>query len=145
MKIRNVELIIAKWQVSSIRYAKDWPDSGGEKKVGVLRILTDSGFEGNAFMGSYLHAATEGIMKNSIENAREELLGQNPLLPEKYAEDALYWKDQGYKAYKIHPGGVPKKEVIAICKQVKNAVGDGMILMLDCSQAYTYETAPTIK
>ena len=207
MKIRKVELIITKWQVPCIRYAKDWPDSGGEKKVGVLRILTDSGFEGNAFMGSYSHAATEGIMKNSIENAKEELLGQNPLLPEKiwqrlwrvrqmlelpidaisaidvalwdivgkvaglplyqilggyrssvqayasscrhdspekYAEDALYWKDQGYKAYKIHPGGVPKKEVIAICEQVKKAVGDGMILMLDCSQAYTYETALAI-
>ena len=73
--------------------------------------------------------------------------------PEDYAEHALECKKQGYKAYKVHAyicwnphtwepapqvPGFPKED-IEVCKAVREAVGDDMVLMLDPFGVYTLE------
>ncbi len=75
---------------------------------------------------------------------------------EDYAEHALACKQEGYQAYKIHPyyfadpvtlapvPGRPShlKEDVAVCKAVREAVGDDMVLMYDPWGTYcTYEDA----
>jgi L-alanine-DL-glutamate epimerase-like enolase superfamily enzyme len=75
--------------------------------------------------------------------------------PEAYAAHALACKKQGYKAYKIHAyvqwnphtwqpaplvPGFPKEDV-AVCRAVREAVGDDMVLMLDPFAGYTLEQA----
>ena len=75
--------------------------------------------------------------------------------PEVYARHALTCKEQGYKAYKIHAyiywdpqkqepapqlPGFPKEDV-EVCKAVRAAVGDDMVLMLDPFGVYTLEQA----
>lgn len=75
--------------------------------------------------------------------------------PEVYAEQALACKELGYTAYKIHPNvcwdpytdaphpmtpGHPKED-IAICRAVREAVGDDMTLMVDPFSVYTLEEA----
>ena len=55
---------------------------------------------------------------------------------EMYPEQALRLQAQGYRAYKIHPpkGGV--EAAIRVCRAVRKAVGDGMVLMIDPVGAY---------
>ena len=60
--------------------------------------------------------------------------------PEAYAEEALHFLSLGWPAYKVHPHGIPGEDV-AICRAVREAVGDKMVLMLDAMWAYTYEEA----
>ena len=76
--------------------------------------------------------------------------------PEVYAEHALESKRKGYRAYKIHPyyfwdpeSGRPDpgrpshiEYDIAVCRLVREAVGDDMVLMYDTWGTYrTYEEA----
>jgi L-alanine-DL-glutamate epimerase-like enolase superfamily enzyme len=60
--------------------------------------------------------------------------------PQDYAKEALYYKSQGWKAYKIHPHAKPDED-IEISRAVRKAVGDDMVLMLDSCWAYGYEDA----
>ena len=75
--------------------------------------------------------------------------------PEDYAQHAIACKAQGYTAYKVHAyiyfnpytwepapqvPGFPKPD-IEVCKAVREAVGDDMVLMLDPFGVYTYEQA----
>ena len=79
--------------------------------------------------------------------------------PEEYAEHALACKQQGYKAYKIHPyyywdpetrqamAGRPSHIDwdIKCCRAVREAVGDDMVLMYDPWGTYhIYEEALTV-
>jgi len=57
-----------------------------------------------------------------------------------YVDEALSFKERGWQAYKIHPMGDPTKDV-EICRAVKDAVGDTMVLMLDSMWSYGYEDA----
>jgi L-alanine-DL-glutamate epimerase-like enolase superfamily enzyme len=57
-----------------------------------------------------------------------------------YADEALRFREAGWKAYKIHPQGTPEKD-LEICTTVKKAVGDSMVLMLDSMWSYGYEQA----
>ena len=59
---------------------------------------------------------------------------------EEYAEEALQFKSMGWTAYKIHPHAEPKSD-IEICRVVRKAVGDEMVLMLDSMWSYSYEDA----
>jgi L-alanine-DL-glutamate epimerase-like enolase superfamily enzyme len=75
--------------------------------------------------------------------------------PEDYAEHAAACKKQGYRAYKVHayvqwdphnwePAPlVPAfpKEDVEVCKAVREAVGDDMILMLDPFGGYSLNQA----
>ncbi|MCC6627967.1 MAG: enolase [Chloroflexi bacterium] len=73
--------------------------------------------------------------------------------PDIYAAHALACKAQGYTAYKVHANicwnphtrqpapqlpGFPKEDV-EICRAVREAVGDDMVLMLDPFGVYTLE------
>lgn len=60
--------------------------------------------------------------------------------PEDYADEAISVKAWGWTAYKIHPHRIPKED-IAICRAVRKAVGDDMVLMLDVAWGYGYEDA----
>ncbi len=59
---------------------------------------------------------------------------------EEYAEEAIRFKEMGWSAHKIHPHGDPKSDVV-ISREVREAVGDEMILMLDSMWSYQYEDA----
>ena len=54
---------------------------------------------------------------------------------EDYVREALECKQRGYTAYKIHAHGGPQ-EHIAVCRAVREAVGQDMILMLDALGVY---------
>lgn len=75
--------------------------------------------------------------------------------PEVYAEHVRACKRQGYRAYKVHAyicwnpltgepapqlPGFPKEDV-EICRAVREAAGDDMVLMLDPFGVYTLEEA----
>lgn len=60
--------------------------------------------------------------------------------PEDYIKLALECRDQGFNAYKIHPSGIPDKD-IEICRRVREAVGDTMDLMLDPINEYDRQGA----
>ncbi len=81
--------------------------------------------------------------------------GPNLGPPDVYAQHALECKRRGYKAYKVHayiywdphkqepaPGrpAFPKEDV-EVCRAVREAVGEDMVLMLDPWGVYTYEEA----
>ena len=72
---------------------------------------------------------------------------------EAYAEEATYWREQGWKGYKLHPPTSPyavSPEVAPVqadidgCVAVHDAVGGTMALMLDASWAYSYAEALTV-
>jgi L-alanine-DL-glutamate epimerase-like enolase superfamily enzyme len=68
---------------------------------------------------------------------------------EEYAEEAVYWRDQGWQGYKLHPPSAtwddqPRGPVavdIDACAAVRAATGDDTALMLDSSWGYTYAEA----
>ncbi|RMF89509.1 MAG: mandelate racemase [Nitrospinota bacterium] len=60
--------------------------------------------------------------------------------PEAYAEEAQHFRSLGWTAYKVHPHGTPQED-IEICRAIRRAVGDEMVLMLDAMWAYSYEDA----
>ena len=49
---------------------------------------------------------------------------------ESYVQEALEVKERGFTAYKLHIPGIPGKD-LEICRAVREAVGDDMLLMLD--------------
>ncbi|HCG91541.1 MAG TPA: mandelate racemase [Dehalococcoidia bacterium] len=59
---------------------------------------------------------------------------------ETYVEEALKFKQMGWSAYKIHPQGDPKMDIV-IAQKVREAVGDDYTLMLDSMWSYYYEEA----
>lgn len=67
--------------------------------------------------------------------------------PEAYAEFALQCKARGYPAFKLHtwqppvPGAPDPKRDVAACAAVREAVGEGMVLMLDPYHYYSREEA----
>lgn len=68
---------------------------------------------------------------------------------EAYADEARYWKEQGWTGYKLHPpsalflrrDGVTYRDDILAAQAVREAVGDDMALMMDSSWGYSYENA----
>jgi L-alanine-DL-glutamate epimerase-like enolase superfamily enzyme len=70
--------------------------------------------------------------------------------PQDYADEARYWREQGWKGYKLHPPTAPwsvapeiarPQADIDACVAVHEAVGGDMALMLDASWAYSYADA----
>jgi len=59
---------------------------------------------------------------------------------EDYVAEALAYRDRGFPAYKLHPFADPVRDVEA-CRAVREAVGPGMVLMLDASCEYDHEQA----
>lgn len=95
-----------------------------------------------------------------LGGAREKIKAYASTFPnmgrsDDYAAHALACKEAGYKAYKVHAyicwdpikwepapqlPGFPKQDV-EICRAVREAVGDEMVLMLDPFGVYTLEQA----
>ena len=67
--------------------------------------------------------------------------------PEAYAKFALWCKECGYPAFKLHtwqppmPGAPDPRRDVAACRAVREAVGDDMPLMLDPFHYYNREQA----
>jgi L-alanine-DL-glutamate epimerase-like enolase superfamily enzyme len=59
---------------------------------------------------------------------------------EEYVEDALAMKAAGFTAYKLHPPGEPELD-LACCRAVRQAVGDGFVLMSDPAGHYNQQEA----
>lgn len=59
---------------------------------------------------------------------------------EAYAEEALSFREAGWKAYKIHPPQDPDTD-IRVCQAVRQAVGDDYPVMLDSIWGYRYPEA----
>ena len=57
-----------------------------------------------------------------------------------YVEEALKLKERGLTAYKLHASGIPNQD-LAVCRAVREAVGDEMILMHDPVGRYDHEQA----
>jgi len=56
------------------------------------------------------------------------------------AAEAEHYKELGWTAYKLHPFRDPGRDIQA-CREVRRAVGDGMVLMLDSMWSYSFEDA----
>jgi L-alanine-DL-glutamate epimerase-like enolase superfamily enzyme len=69
--------------------------------------------------------------------------------PHDFAEEAVYWKGEGWTGYKLHPPTqrrhmgeiVPVATDVEACKAVRAAVGDEMSLMFDAAFEYSYAEA----
>ncbi|ETW94517.1 MAG: hypothetical protein ETSY1_34520 [Candidatus Entotheonella factor] len=57
-----------------------------------------------------------------------------------YVTEAVACRERGYRAYKLHPWGEPRRDVEA-CRAVREAVGQDMQLMLDAVAAYDFADA----
>lgn len=60
--------------------------------------------------------------------------------PESYVQEALELRERGFTAYKLHIPGIPSRD-LEICRAVREAVGDDMLLMLDPVARYDREQA----
>ena len=66
----------------------------------------------------------------------------SPVYPtiEGYVEEALRFKSESWKAYKIHPPTDPEED-IKVCEAVRKAVGDEHVMMLDSTWSYQFPEA----
>jgi L-alanine-DL-glutamate epimerase-like enolase superfamily enzyme len=202
MKITDVSLTLFAWDgIPPTRYSANTGRFGGSSQLGLLRIATDQGIEGNAFLGSafapghhdapkLMHFLRPLILgKDPLDRERlvqamwrrsraasipaigavdvalwdivgkaagmpvHRLLGtyrdtapayaSSPVLDraEDYVEQALHFKEKGWTAYKIHPPQTSWQADVAVCRAVRQAVGEDYCLMLDAAWSYEYETA----
>ena len=184
----------------------------GRLPMGILRITTDEGIEGNNFL-SYPGPGPAAIAQQIVTFIKPLLVGADPLdigahwrrmaglshfvspiamgvvdvalwdiagkaagLPvhrllgtcrdripayfssghhataKAYADEAVYWQEQGWQGYKLHPPRAPWLTApplpvavdIDACAAVREATGDDMTLMLDPSWSYDYPQALTV-
>ncbi len=79
MKITEVTLTLFAWEgIPATTYGTHAPEFGGESQLGLLRIRTDEGIEGHAFLGSSMYSADQDGL-SLIRNLKPVLLGQDPL------------------------------------------------------------------
>ena len=181
----------------------------GRLPMGVLRIQTDEGVEGNSFVSSPGPGAA-AVAEQIVTFIKPLLVGRDPLdvgvhwgrmhrvsrnvdpmaigvvdvalwdivgkvaglpvhrllgtckdrvaayfssghhdSPEDYAQEAVHWRDRGWKGYKLHPPSAswdarprgPIEADLRACRAVREAVGADVVLMLDASWGYTYPEA----
>jgi L-alanine-DL-glutamate epimerase-like enolase superfamily enzyme len=77
--------------------------------------------------GLPLHALMGGFRRKVPAYASSSTLAAE----EMYPEQALRLRAQGYRAYKIHPPAGGLDASIRVCRAVRRAVGDDMVLMID--------------
>jgi L-alanine-DL-glutamate epimerase-like enolase superfamily enzyme len=205
MKITDIRVVLHARPAGSLAVF----GTGETLPMGVLRVLTDEGIEGNAFL-SLPGPGPEAVGAEIVTVLKPLLIGEDPLdigrhwrraagmthfvgaialgsldialwdiagkvagLPihrllgttrtsvpvylssghhpssGDYAAEALYWKEQGWRAYKLHPARGPwvQRERLAVaadveaCTAVREATGPGMALMLDSSWDYDHSEA----
>jgi L-alanine-DL-glutamate epimerase-like enolase superfamily enzyme len=86
MKITDVTLTLFAWpDIPPTTYGRHTGRFGGESQLGLLRLLTDEGVEGHAFLGSSMRGAHLDAA-SLIEMLKPVVLGQDPL-----ARERLYY------------------------------------------------------
>jgi L-alanine-DL-glutamate epimerase-like enolase superfamily enzyme len=201
MKIDAVAITLFAWDdIPPTKYTQGTQNTSGRSNLGLLRIGTDDGIEGHAFLGSAtnpaetdagplirflkpvlmgkdplaredLHAAMRARQRNlglraigACDTALWDIAAKAAGMPlykylgggraaigayassqmlesrEAYAAEAVRFKADGWKAYKIHPPQNPRED-IRICEAVREAVGDEFTLMLDSTWSYRYPDA----
>lgn len=79
MKITDVTLTLFAWEgIPATSYGTHAPEFGGRSQLGLLRIDTDEGIEGHAFLGSSMYSADQDGL-SLIQNLKPLLLGRDPL------------------------------------------------------------------
>ena len=61
--------------------------------------------------------------------------------PEEFVDEAIELKDEGFTAYKLHPGTMSVRDTITTVDLIRHAVGSDMTLMLDPNHGYSFEEA----
>ncbi len=204
MKITEITIDVIERRTAPVRVQDERADLGGTTTQGVLRVQTDTGIEGNAFVGDQaadssqrmetlintlkpammgrdssdrewlwnqleviaghgaaiepvwapLDVALWDIEGKAAEQPIHKLLGtartEVPLYAtfpprhgtvEGFVDEALQLQEEGFKAYKIHPGPLHYKQAAIAAAKVREAVGDEMTLMLDRNHGYTFREA----
>jgi L-alanine-DL-glutamate epimerase-like enolase superfamily enzyme len=200
MKIDDVTVTIFTWDNIPVTKYHQGALATTESNLGLLRLRTDSGLEGHAFLGSasnpasmdapqlirvlkpmllgkdplhreQIHASMRLVSRNTgyrvigaVDTALWDLAGKiaglpvhalmgtyrtsimayasSQVLPDAaaYVDQALSFKEAGWKGYKIHPPRDPDHD-IRVCQAVRKAVGDDYRLMLDSTWSYDYVDA----
>ena len=207
MKIAEAKIDVIEFEVPRISINDARGGMGGKLTAGVLRLITESGVEGNAHIGDrggggastirsfqsafggrlvgmniaereWLwhqlpriagHGASVHALWSHVDVALwdaagkiagmpvHEMLGTARRTTEVYATypprnstiagfvaEAADLFEQGFRAYKIHPGAMPVDEVIKMVGEVRREVGDDMRLMLDPNNGYDLRSATKI-
>ncbi len=76
MKIKDVQLQVVKWDLPDWHTQADIDIKTGAKELGVLRIITDEGVEGNAFLANSSRG-TRIYFEGLLNEAKPELVGRN--------------------------------------------------------------------
>jgi L-alanine-DL-glutamate epimerase-like enolase superfamily enzyme len=76
MKIKDVQLQVVKWDLPDWNTQSDIDIKTGTKELGVLRIITDEGVEGNAFLANSSRG-TRIYFEGLMNEAKPELVGRN--------------------------------------------------------------------
>jgi len=150
MKIDAVELTLFSWDdIPPTRYSQGSQNTSGQSNLGLLRIKTDAGLEGHAFLGSATNPA-ETDAGALIRFLKPALMGRDPLAREDLhaamrarqrntglrvigACDTALW-DIGAKA-----AGMPLYKFLGGGRSQIGAYASSQIL--DGSQAYAGEAA----
>ena len=86
MKIDDVSLTIFTWDGIPVAHYHQGALSSSESNLGLLRIRTDAGLEGHAFLGSAMNPASmDG--PQLLRSLKPLLIGQNPLDRERIHSD----------------------------------------------------------
>ncbi|MBL28763.1 MAG: mandelate racemase [Rhodospirillaceae bacterium] len=78
MKIDDVTLTLFRWEgIPATRYNEHSGDFGGESQLGLLKVRTDDGIEGHAFLGSSMFSADQDGL-SLIKNLKPLIMGEDP-------------------------------------------------------------------
>ncbi|MBT4340728.1 MAG: mandelate racemase, partial [Chloroflexi bacterium] len=79
MKITDVTVTLFKWEdIPTTNYSPLSGKIGGESDLGLVKISTDEGIDGHAFLGSSSQPARLDV-QSLIKYLKPVLVGQNPL------------------------------------------------------------------
>ena len=79
MKVTDVTLTLFAWEgIPATTYNRHTGTFQGRSQLGLLRIATDQGIEGHAFLGSSMYSADQDG-PSLIKNLKPLLVGENPL------------------------------------------------------------------
>ena len=204
MKITDIQIEVVERRLDHTGLDSDMGRFGGGVVQGVLRVLTDEGVEGNAFVGNFRQGGGRlfdpilSVLKPELVGRdpadREWLWSRLPLLrgrrglsmeawapvdvalwdiagkaagvpiyhllgarrretevyatypprhdtPDGYVEEAEKVVSRGFRAYKIHPGVMPARDVTEMVGRVRDSVGFDVRLMLDPNGGYGFRKA----
>ena len=99
MKITDVSLTLFAWDdIPATVYGAHTGQFGGKSALGLLRVATDQGIEGQAFLGSASNpATTDG--QGLISHLKPLLLGQDPLDRERLNQ--VIWRRQRWAGVRV--------------------------------------------